>query len=37
MYEDLGHAAYDEAPDFNDLVYQFLTRKKDKEGTQCQN
>jgi len=25
MYEDLGHAAYEEAKDFNQIVYDFLT------------
>lgn len=25
LYSDLGHAAYEEAPDFNRRVYQFLT------------
>lgn len=25
MYDALGHAAYDEAPDFNKRIYQFLT------------
>lgn len=25
MYEDLGHAAYEEAKDFNQLIYDFLT------------
>lgn len=25
LYEGLGHAAYDEAPDFNSRVYRFLT------------
>lgn len=25
MYDTLGHAAYDEAPDFNKRIYQFLT------------
>ena len=25
MYDTLGHAAYDEAPDFNQRIYQFLT------------
>lgn len=24
MYETLGHAAYEEAPDYNDRIYQFL-------------
>ena len=24
MYEDLGHSAYEEAPDFNDRVMEFL-------------
>ena len=26
MYEDLGHAAYEEAKDFNKIVYDFLKR-----------
>lgn len=25
MYDDLGHAAYEEAADFNERVFQFLT------------
>ena len=24
IYEDLGHAAYEEAPDFNKRIYDFL-------------
>ena len=24
MYDTLGHAAYEEAPDFNQLIYDFL-------------
>ena len=24
VYEGLGHAAYEEAPDFNDRVFRFL-------------
>lgn len=27
MYENLGHSAYDEAPDFNKRIYNFLTEK----------
>lgn len=27
MYDDLGHAAYDEAKDFNQIVYDFLESK----------
>ena len=27
MYEDLGHAAYEEAEDFNKKVYEFIKRK----------
>ena len=26
MYEDLGHAAYEEAKDFNEVIYNFLKR-----------
>ncbi|MBO5666340.1 MAG: alpha/beta hydrolase, partial [Firmicutes bacterium] len=26
MYEDLGHAAYEESKDFNQRVYDFLRR-----------
>jgi pimeloyl-ACP methyl ester carboxylesterase len=25
MYENLGHAAYEEAQDFNQMVYDFLS------------
>lgn len=25
MYDDLGHSAYEEAPDFNERIYQFLS------------
>ena len=28
MYEDLGHAAYEEAKDFNRRVYDFLSEKQ---------
>ena len=28
MYEKLGHAAYEEAKDFNNRVYAFLTGKE---------
>ena len=28
MYDKLGHAAYEEARDFNDRVYAFLTGKE---------
>ena len=27
IYESLGHAAYEEAPDFNDRVFEFLDRQ----------
>lgn len=27
MYDTLGHAAYEEAPDYNERVYQFLTAR----------
>lgn len=27
MYDDLGHAAYEEAKDFNQRVYNFLQHK----------
>ena len=27
MYEGLGHAAYEEAPDFNERVFGFLERE----------
>ena len=27
MYEGLGHAAYEEAPDFNERVFRFLERE----------
>jgi pimeloyl-ACP methyl ester carboxylesterase len=27
MYDDLGHAAYEEAKDFNQIVYHFLTEQ----------
>lgn len=29
MYEELGHAAYEEAKDFNRRVYEFLTRESE--------
>ncbi len=31
LYEELGHAAYEEAKDFNKKVYEFLRDKKNKE------
>ena len=27
MYEKYGHSAYDEAPDFNKRLFDFLTKK----------
>ena len=31
MYDDLGHSAYEEAPDFNKRIYDFFTDKR-KQG-----